>query len=51
MRGSDPRAESTAAVEIDVGEVEKRRVDACRAEWRESSYAGRMSTMLRGGKG
>jgi len=37
IRGSDPKAESTAAVETDVGEVEKRRVDACRAELRASS--------------
>jgi len=42
-RGSDPKAESTAAVEIDVGEVEKRRLDACCAELRESS-GGWMNT-------
>jgi hypothetical protein len=43
-RGSDPRAERTAAVETDVGEMEKRRLDACRAELRESS-GGRMNTV------
>jgi hypothetical protein len=41
MRGSEPKAERTASVEIEVGEVEKRRVDACRAELGASSVAGK----------